>query len=64
MFLFSNIFQTEHLFSGLLNILKDLFGTVGTKLGYKEPSLTFLGPKRDPEIEPLWATDSTKCQSL
>ena len=56
--------QAVHSFSGPLNTLEDLFGPCGTKLGYKEPSWTFIGPKRDPHIYPLLPTDSTKYQCL
>ena len=44
--LFSNLLHDVLSFSGPLNILENLFGPCGTKLGYKELSWTFMGPKR------------------
>ena len=47
-----------------LYILEDLFGPCGTKLVYKEPSLTFMVQKRNPQMDLLWTIESTKYQRL
>ena len=59
-----HLFQAVHSFSGPLSIMEDLFGPCGTKLVYKEPSLTFMVQKRNPQMDLLWTIESTKYQRL
>ena len=53
-------------FEEIFNPKKSVWGRISTFLmsGYKELSWTFMNPKSDPQIDPLWTTDSTKYQSL